>query len=150
MSDERHEVIASDDVDGWTVWTAYVPEVIRFVDPRPYATVVFDEDSKTVNEGFTDTRNDAYAMHADRVQETKDGVLEIMQLEQEIKLTDEQKVAYRTYQVKLLSEQIAADMLAGGAPRDPATGHHPECDGDCGGSGEPDAGYGDDLPGQYL
>lgn len=135
MSD-RHEIIASEDVGEYNVWTAYVPPQIRFVNPLPYATVVFDADQQSMHEAFADNEEDALANQAEVVTSILKGTFEIMELD-EFELTDEQQEAYKQYMIEELSVKLAEGMLAEQPERDPATGHHPDCDGECGGTGKP-------------
>ncbi len=146
MSD-RHEIIADEAAGEYTVWSAYVPEQIRFVSPLPYATVVFDEDQVSQWEAFADTADEALANQAAVVTSILKGTFTVMELP-ELELTDDQAEAYKVYMVEELSAKLAEQLMDASLERDPATGHHPDCDGECGGTGKPTEAP--DLPGQYL
>ena len=148
MSD-RHRIIANEDVDNseYTVWSAYVPKQIRFVDPAPYVTVVFTPDQRSVFEAFATEEDDALANQATVIASILDGQF-VEQVMPELELTEEQREAYKVYMIEELSMKIAKDMMDESLERDPATGHHPDCDGECGGNGTPTEAV--DLPGQYL
>ena len=137
MSD-RHKIIADEAVEGseYTVWTAYVPEQIRFVNPLPYATVVFDADQQSMHEAFSDTEEGALANQAEVVTSILKGTFEVMELD-EFELDEDQQEAYKVYMIEELSTKIAEGMMSESLERDPATGHHPDCDGECGGTGKP-------------
>ena len=156
MSD-RHEIIAEETVEGFSVWTAYVPEKIRFVDPRPYATVVFDEEQNTVHESFANTEEAALVLQSTRVSEIERGLLEPMNVTQKLDLTEEQQANYTEYMIEEMAAKLAERIMDGSIQvesleleRDPATGHHPDCDGECGGTGVPFDVAEKELPGQYL
>ncbi len=151
MSD-RHEIIADEAVEGsdYTVWSAYVPAQIRFVSPLPYATVVFDSEQQSMYEAFADTREEAYANQAAVIESINDGTFTVQEIG-DFELTEEQEAAYKLYMVEELSTKIAEGVMSGTLEqleRDPATGHHPDCDGECGGTGTPTEEP--ELPGQYL
>ena len=151
MSD-RHKIITDEKVDGYdyNVWTAYVPEQIRFVSPLKYATVVFTPEQVSVWEAFADTEDEALANQAAIVATIVDGDF-VEQVMPELELTEEQAEAYKQYMIEELSLKLATQMMDSSLERDPATGHHPECDGECGGTGKPEDGYkATELPGQYL
>jgi hypothetical protein len=155
---ERHKIIADESIDNtdYQVWSAYVPEQIRFVSEHPYATVVFTDGTKSVWEAFADTEDEALANQAAVVASIMDGQF-TEQVMPELELTEEQAEAYKVYMIEELSTKIASQMMDEQLERDPATGHHPDCDGECGGTGKPtlelvpdlDDNEGD-LPGQYL
>jgi hypothetical protein len=153
MTSDRHKIIADDDIKGseYTVWSAYVPPQIRFVSPLPYATVVFAADQRSVFEAFADTEDEALANQAAVVTSIMDGQFEEQTMD-DLELTDEQGEAYKQYMIEELSTKLATEMMSeAGLERDPATGHHPDCDGECGGSGTGTNDVkGEDLPGQYL
>jgi hypothetical protein len=161
MSD-RHKIIANEDVDNtdYNVWSAYVPEQIRFVNPAPYVTVVFTPDQRSVYEAFAEEEADALANQATVIEAILDGHFE-EQVMPELELTEDQREAYKVYMIEELSTKIAKNMIEEQLERDPATGHHPDCDGECGGTGKPnlelvpdlDDNEGDDPyggVGQYL
>ena len=146
---DRHEIIADEAVEGsdYTVWSAYVPPQIRFVSPLPYATVVFDADQVSQWEAFAETADEALANQAAVVTSILKGTFTVQELDN-LELTDEQAEAYKQYMIEELSSKIATSMMEDQLERDPATGHHPDCDGECGGTGTPTEEP--DLPGQYL
>jgi hypothetical protein len=126
------------------------------VSEQPYATVVFTDGTKSVWEAFADTEDEALANQAAVVASIMDGQF-TEQVMPELELTEEQAEAYKVYMIEELSTKIASQMMDEQLERDPATGHHPDCDGECGGTGKPtlelvpdlDDNEGD-LPGQYL